>query len=64
MLNNVIIFVEKNGKNVGGNFVKERSFYTTKEAAKYIGVSTSTVYRMEKRGLICSIKTPGGERCF
>jgi len=44
--------------------VKERSFYTTKEAAKYIGVSTSTVYRMEKRGLICSIKTPGGERCF
>jgi excisionase family DNA binding protein len=44
--------------------VKERSFYTTKEAAKYLGVNTSTVYRMEKRGLICSIKTPGEQRCF
>jgi len=44
--------------------VKKRSFYTTKEAAKYLGVNTSTVYRMEKRGLINSIKTPGEQRCF
>ena len=44
--------------------MKERSFYTTKEASKYLGVSTSTVYRMEKRGLICSIKTPGEQICF
>lgn len=44
--------------------MKERSFYTTKEAAKYLGVNTSTVYRMEKRGLICSIKMPGEQKCF
>lgn len=38
--------------------------YTTKEAAKYFGISTSTIYRMEKKGLISSIKTPGGQRRF
>ena len=39
-------------------------FYTTREAARYLGVSTSTVYRMEKQGLITSNKTPGGQRRF
>lgn len=41
-----------------------KSVFTTKEAAKYLGISASTIYRMEKRGLISSIKTPGGQRRF
>ncbi len=36
----------------------------TKEAAEYLGVSTSTIYRMEKNNLISPIKTPGGQRRF
>lgn len=36
----------------------------TNEAAKYLGVSTSTLYRMEKRGLIEPVRTPGGQRRF
>ncbi|MCX8026527.1 MAG: DNA methyltransferase, partial [Thermodesulfovibrionales bacterium] len=38
--------------------------FTTKEAAKYLGISPATIYRMEKQGLITSIKTPGGQRRF
>jgi len=49
----------KRGVNMEGKF-----FYTTREAARYLGVSTSTVYRMEKQGLITSNKTPGGQRRF
>ncbi|MFN3480957.1 MAG: DNA methyltransferase [Thermodesulfovibrionales bacterium] len=41
-----------------------KAVFTTKEAAKYLGISTSTIYRMEKQGLITSIKTPGGQRRF
>ena len=37
---------------------------TTSQAAKFLGVSTATVYRMEKRGLIESRRTPGGQRRF
>ncbi|MGB9627719.1 MAG: DNA methyltransferase [Thermodesulfobacteriota bacterium] len=44
--------------------MEEKEVYTTKEAAKYLGISTSTIYRMEKQGLISSIKTPGGQRRF
>ncbi len=42
----------------------EKNLYTTKEAAKTLGISTSTIYRMEKQGLITSIRTPGGQRRF
>lgn len=38
--------------------------YTTKEAAKILGISPSTIYRIEKKGLLNSIKTPGGQRRF
>jgi site-specific DNA-methyltransferase (adenine-specific) len=38
--------------------------YTTKEVAQILGVSTSTIYRMEKKGLLASTKTPGGQRRF
>lgn len=41
-----------------------KSVFNTKEIARYLGISISTVYRMEKQGLITSIKTPGGQRRF
>lgn len=41
-----------------------KTIFTTKEAAKYLGISTSTIYRMEKQGLISSINTPGDQRRF
>ena len=44
--------------------MKEKTIFTTKEAAEYLGISQSTIYRMEKRELISSIRTPGGQRRF
>ena len=38
--------------------------FTTSQAAKFLGVSTATVYRMEKKGFIESRRTPGGQRRF
>ncbi|MBI5327441.1 MAG: helix-turn-helix domain-containing protein [Deltaproteobacteria bacterium] len=32
--------------------MEEKTAYTTKEAAKYLGISPATIYRMEKQGLI------------
>ncbi len=42
----------------------EKTLYTTSEIAQFLGISISTIYRMEKQGLITSIKTPGGQRRF
>lgn len=36
----------------------------TKKAAKILGVSTSTVYRMIEQGILDPSKTPGGQRRF
>jgi len=44
--------------------MKAKSSFTTKETAQYIGVSIATIYRMEKKKLIVSSKTPGGQRRF
>lgn len=44
--------------------MEEKTVFTTKEAAKYLGVSQSTIYRMEKMGFVSSIRTPGGQRRF
>ncbi|GER92540.1 DNA methyltransferase [hot springs metagenome] len=44
--------------------MKIKTVFTTKEAARYLGISPSTIYRMEKQGLITSIRTPGGQRRF
>ncbi len=41
-----------------------KQMFNTKEAARYLGVSQSTIYRMEKQGLISSVRTPGGQRRF
>ncbi len=44
--------------------MEQKDIYTTKETSKYLGISTSTIYRMEKQGLLSSTKTPGGQRRF
>ncbi|OQY99792.1 MAG: hypothetical protein B6D35_08520 [Candidatus Brocadia sp. UTAMX2] len=44
--------------------MEEKNVFTTKEAAKYLGMSIATIYRMEKQGLISSLRTPGGQRRF
>jgi len=44
--------------------MENKAMYTTKEAANYLGVSPSTLYRMEKRGLLSPTKTSGGQRRF
>ena len=44
--------------------MEDKAIYTTKEAADYLGVSPSTVYRMEKRGFLSPTKTSGGQRRF
>ena len=36
----------------------------TKQAAMLLGISSKTIYRMEDKGLIQSIRTPGGQRRF
>lgn len=42
----------------------EKTAFTTREAAKLLGISASTIYRMEKQGLIAGTRTPGGQRRF
>jgi len=44
--------------------MEDKAIYTTMEAADYFGVSPSTIYRMEKRGLLSPTKTSGGRRRF
>jgi len=44
--------------------MEEKTIYTTKEASKHLGISPATLYRMEKKGLITSMRTPGGQRRF
>ncbi|MBI4656425.1 MAG: helix-turn-helix domain-containing protein [Elusimicrobia bacterium] len=43
---------------------KSKQMLTTKQAAIFLGVSTKTIYRMEEKGFIHSIRTPGGQRRF
>ncbi|HEX2978690.1 MAG TPA: helix-turn-helix domain-containing protein [Anaerolineaceae bacterium] len=35
-----------------------------REAAEYLRVSLSTLNRMERRGQLCSLRTPGGHRRY
>ncbi len=44
--------------------MEDKAMYTTKEAANYLGVSLSTIYRMEKLGLLSPTKTSRGRRRF
>ena len=44
--------------------MNEHSIITTQRAAEILGVSVSSIYRMEKNGLLHPIRTPGGQRRF
>lgn len=44
--------------------MSENKALTTKAAAEYLGVSTSTIYRMIEKGILQPSKTPGGQRRF
>lgn len=44
--------------------MNDKDVFTTKEAARFLGVSQTTIYRMDKQGLLSSIRTPGGQRRF
>ena len=37
---------------------------TAREAARYLRVSLSTLYRMEQQGLLSPLRTPGGHRRY
>ena len=43
---------------------RNRASYSTSEAACYLGVSRSTIYRMERRGLLSPEKTSTGQNRF
>ena len=42
----------------------ENRLLTATEAARYLGVSVVTLYRMEKRELLSPYRTPGGHRRY
>jgi excisionase family DNA binding protein len=44
--------------------IDAKNFVTTSEAAKILGVSNSTIYRMIEKKLLNPVKTPGGQRRF
>ncbi|MDP2896082.1 MAG: DNA methyltransferase [bacterium] len=54
----------QNPVNLADMSSSESSTYTTREAAKYLGISTSTLYRMVHQGLIRPAITPGRQRRF
>lgn len=43
---------------------QEEKLLSVSNAAKLLGVSKSTVYRMEEQGILTPFKTPGGQRRF
>jgi excisionase family DNA binding protein len=40
------------------------SLLTAREAAAYLRVSLSTLHRLEQRGVIAPLRTPGGHRRY
>lgn len=44
--------------------MSENSIITTQRAAEILGVSVSSIYRMEKNDILHPIRTPGGQRRF
>lgn len=37
---------------------------TAKEAVEYLGISLSTLHKIEKRGMLVPFRTPGGHRRY
>ena len=44
--------------------MNDNNLMSTKKAAEYLGISTSTIYRMVDNGILTPSKTPGGQRRF
>jgi excisionase family DNA binding protein len=42
----------------------DKKLLSSKNASDYLGVSISTLYRMEEQGILTPIRTPGGQRRF
>jgi excisionase family DNA binding protein len=42
----------------------DRKLLNSREAARYLGISLNTLYRMEKSGLLQPFRTPGGHRRY
>jgi excisionase family DNA binding protein len=42
----------------------DRRLLNSREAARYLGISLNTLYRMEKGGLLRPFRTPGGHRRY
>lgn len=65
MLNNVEAVLKGDVNEVANKVVKGHTeLFTVKKAAEFLGISTSTIYRAEEKGLLKAIKTPGGQRRF
>jgi len=43
---------------------KPMQLLTAREAAEYLRISLSTLYRMEHNGRLVSLRTPGGHRRY
>ncbi|MFP3853109.1 MAG: helix-turn-helix domain-containing protein [Anaerolineales bacterium] len=42
----------------------DKGLLTAKEAVAYLGISLSTLHKIEKKGLIVPYRTPGGHRRY
>ncbi len=42
----------------------DRELLNSREAARYLGISLNTLYRMEKGGMLRPFRTPGGHRRY
>jgi excisionase family DNA binding protein len=43
---------------------EKSSLITAKEAVEYLGISLSTLHKIEKQGLLVPFRTPGGHRRY
>lgn len=43
---------------------KRERMMTAREAGAYLGISLSTLHKIEKKGLIVPFRTPGGHRRY
>jgi excisionase family DNA binding protein len=59
------IFAETLGQRTGGRyFVEAKRVLTAKESADYLRISTFTLRKIEREGLIVPYRTPGGHRRY
>lgn len=46
------------------NSLMRNKLLNAKEAAEYLNISLSTLHRMENRGILIALRTPGGHRRY